>query len=115
MKYIIFQEKDSGNNIPYVLAFDEAFVHRDSARGFGRQSEKGFYAVSAGFFYRDPATGQIVVPAQKSDSMNMGPRPEDQAILTMAIDQGLSGLDILNMQTLAELTTMKRGKTRKHP
>jgi hypothetical protein len=33
----------------------------------------------------------------------------------MAIDQGLSGLDILNMQTLAELTTMKRGKTRKHP
>ncbi|CAK9251232.1 unnamed protein product [Sphagnum jensenii] len=115
MKFLIFQEKDTEVKIPYVIAFDEAFVHRDVARTVGRGSDgRGFYVVSAGFFYRDASNGQICVTDQKSESMHMGPRPEDQTILMMALDHCMSGLDLLNHLTLMELQGLKRGDTRKH-
>jgi hypothetical protein len=91
MKYVILEDKRSGYSVPVV--FDESLVHKEMVRGLGKTHR----LISAGFCHFKQDKGWVVEGGRKSDSLNIGPHRQDQTILTLFLDRGLSGLDLQNL------------------
>jgi hypothetical protein len=86
VKYIIL-ESDMGFEHPMV--FDDAVTHKDAVpRDFTGK------VVGAGFVVK--GKDGIWKTKDRSDSLNVGPRPEDSTILSLFLSEGMSGLDLQN-------------------
>jgi len=105
MKYVIGQQELSGYYLPIV--FTEEIVHAVVAKVLTKHQAR---VLSAGFVSR--RDGRWCVDDRKSESLNLGPAPDDVVILNLFLEQGLSGLELQNMLTMIELMT--RGTASKH-
>lgn len=104
MKYIVGQNRITEGY--HICVFDERLVHLPLAHAM-RASIPGLDILSAGFVYKEPQSGDWIVPMDvKSESLNMGPQEGDVILLNLFLGQGLCGLDLSNM--LSYLALSKR-------
>ena len=74
MKYVIMKCQTTGHEA--LITFDEKLVHLMIARGASCRSP--YKAISAGFCYKDKNGWHT---CGESESLDIGPRPEDAAII----------------------------------
>lgn len=104
MKYIVVAHKKVGRES--CIVFDEQVTHLHVAQGVRRTHE----TISAGFCYLEVKLGSWRVEG-RSESLKLDSRPIDAVLLTAMLTHGLSGLDLDNLMTMAELgqwDTMKQ-------
>lgn len=96
MKYVIAVNQQ---NWFFPVVFDEFIVHEYVAKVLRKQK---LLVQSAGFVYCD--NGTYKVSSEISESLQLRPNIEyDNFILNLFLRDGISGLELANLVTLAEL------------
>ncbi len=101
MKYVIGRSYLTGIIVPVVFA--ENGIHKLFANALKKSGDR-LEISSAGFVYKVGSNWEV--STDESDSLGIGPKPEDQVILTLFLDSGLTGLDLQN--TLAFLAMQNK-------
>lgn len=99
MKYIIM--KDSSGLFQPVV-FDNALVHADVALGLSNGST---YLASAGFCKR--GEGGVWEVFGESVSLGLNPGPQDAPMISLFLENGMSGLDLKNYLTYLSIKDLE--------
>lgn len=99
MKYLI-AEAEKGVGWPIPIVFDETITHKHVAQAIRKDHLK---TISAGFVVWRPKEKIWIVPNLQSESLKMGPGPDDLLILNLFLKEGLSGLNLMNMMAYARI------------
>jgi len=101
VKYVIFKSEVTGQ--PIVTTFSHEVTHAYIAKAMN-VCTRGYRIYSAGF-YRLTKEG-VVVEAEVSESLKLGPKPDDLLTLT-GFFAGLTSLDMMNLHALTQLNSQK--------
>lgn len=95
MKYVIVHRRDHSQLSPIV--FPNEVSHRDAV-------PRGYHAIAAGFFRRDPNTNTIAAYGKSESLHNLVSRGTiDAIILTLTLDYCCSAQQVENLITMAHL------------
>jgi hypothetical protein len=89
MKYVIGTK---GNGLYYPIVFPEEMSHDLVA-----ESLRSIHAevMSAGFVYK--VVGRWKIAEQRSRSLDLGPGPKDEIILSLFLRTGAAGVSLMNL------------------
>lgn len=104
MKYILGKHATTGYWVPVV--FGDEMIHQLAALAL-KKSNPRVDLISAGFVHFDQKERAWVVGSQQSDSLKLGPTPDDELVLNLFLGQGLAGLDLNNMIAFLAIQRMR--------